>query len=117
MKNKNSNSSLILIISFTSNNVIFSILSLENNKINNFSLGAHKAKGMKKITATSLKLKIDILLNFVGSNKIHLKLIGLNKHKRLVLKLLLKSNLNIYSFCDLTTIPHNGCKTSKVKRI
>ena len=108
---------VVLTILFTNNNILFSILYLDTYKIKNLTVGLKKIKGVKKISSSSLKSTVNILTSFLKNKKIHIKLKGLNKYKKLLLKLLLKSNKFIYSFCDLTAVPHNGCKKPKIKRL
>ena len=110
--------SVILLINLTSSNVLFALTSLEGKILVSTSTGQFKSKGAKKVTLTTLKsclLTLTEKLHY--SFKIHIKFKGLNKHKRLLLKLLTKNfNSSILSFCDITSVPHNGVKSRKIRR-
>nr|YP_011017670.1 ribosomal protein S11 [Centroceras gasparrinii]WQF69493.1 ribosomal protein S11 [Centroceras gasparrinii] len=110
--------SLLLSITLTNNNILLNLVNLEGKTLIFSSVGTLKIKGTKKITITSLKMLIKNLSTQLQYSKIHIKIKGLSKYKRFFLKLLLKSaKFEILSFCDLTSLPHNGVRKNKVRRI
>nr|YP_011017716.1 ribosomal protein S11 [Griffithsia okiensis]WQF69539.1 ribosomal protein S11 [Griffithsia okiensis] len=107
---------LILSILFTYNNIFFIMSNLQGKILNWSSLGFNKTKGLKKITKNSIKSNL-IYYSFLKNCFFHIKLIGLNKHKKILLKILKELNLSILTIYDETNFPHNGCKNKKLKRI
>nr|YP_011017576.1 ribosomal protein S11 [Antithamnionella miharai]WQF69351.1 ribosomal protein S11 [Antithamnionella miharai]WQF69376.1 ribosomal protein S11 [Antithamnionella miharai] len=107
----------ILHILFTSNNIFFT--NTNSGKVFfSKSIGVFRSKGVKKINLTSLKSLLNVISRFISKEKIFCKIKGYSKYKRLVLKLLLSNpKIRIQGFYDLTNLPHNGCKRSKLRRI
>nr|YP_008994217.1 ribosomal protein S11 [Rhodymenia pseudopalmata]AGO19269.1 ribosomal protein S11 [Rhodymenia pseudopalmata] len=112
--------SLILSILFTSNNILYTITDLEGNVVYWTSIGAYKTKGAKKITSTSLisvtKL-VAAYLQKLNCRFLHVKLKGFRKNKKTILKYIKAKDLNILSICDKNSLPHNGCKEQKTRRL
>lgn len=110
----------IIFVLFTSNNVLCSMNSIEGSLVIWSSAGSQKSKGLKKsipivVYASIVKLALNAL--HLGFSHIHLKLKGLSKHKKSVLKALNHTNLKVLSIQDITSQPHNGCRTSGKKRL
>lgn len=115
-----SSKSLILSILFTPNNILFTLTNLYGEVIYWTSTGSYKQKGTKKITLTVLILAVKSVINYLVYLKctcIHLKLKGFKKNKKTILKYFNSKNLNILSISDLTSLPHNGCKNKKSRRL
>lgn len=111
---------LILSILFTSNNILFSLTNLHGDVFYWTSTGMHKQKGVKKLTSTSLSLIIKMILQrleYFRCIKLHLKLKGFKKNKKLILKHFKMNGLEILSISDFTSLPHNGCKNKKHRRL
>ena len=110
-----------LFVLFTQNNIF---LTLTNSKGDVFiwkSIGLLRSKGLKKLTSSSIKnFIIFYLLKIINTTniKIHIKLKGFNKCKKLMIKNLttLFSN-EILSISDNTNKANNGCKTKKKRRL
>lgn len=112
--------SLILSILFTSNNILFTLTNLYGEVIYWVSTGSYKQKGTKKLTLTVLILAVKSIVNYLTHlkcNFIHLKIKGFKKNKKSILKYFSSKNLNILSISDLTSLPHNGCKNKKSRRL
>ena len=112
--------SLVLSLLFTSSNILCTIANLKGEVIYWTSVGTYKNKGTKKITSTSLTSVIKLLTNYlenIGCAFLHIRLKGLRKNKKMVLKYFKTSSLNILSICDNTSLPHNGCKKQKIRRL
>nr|YP_010888150.1 ribosomal protein S11 [Fushitsunagia catenata]WJJ67927.1 ribosomal protein S11 [Fushitsunagia catenata] len=112
--------SLILSVLFTSNNVLFTLTNLHGDVFYWTSTGSYKQKGVKKLTSTSLSLAVKIILQqlkHLKYNFVHLKLKGFKKNKKIILRHFKTSNLNILSVSDFTSLPHNGCKNKKPRRL
>lgn len=104
-----------LIILFTHNNIFFNILDSKKKLIFQLSLGNQKVRGLKKTNINSIQNSLNIVYSILKNFNlnIHLKLKGLNKYKKVVLKNLKRYNLNILSINDEIIIVHNGCRNKK----
>lgn len=117
---KNKQKLIILAVLFTTNNVLYSLTQLNGNVIFWTSVGSKKTKGIKKITSTSiLSVTKDIIncIQNIGYKNVYVKIKGFNKNKKVVIKYLNHSFLNILLISDETSFPHNGCKKAKNRRI
>ena len=114
----NKNQTFILYIHFSNNNILFNLTKLNGDSIYFTTVGSKKTNGIRKINLTTLKSSILVLSTVLRSSKIHILVKGLTKFKRITLKLVVKvTNTKILSFCDVTSLPHNGVKKSKNRRI
>lgn len=108
---------LILVIYFNYNNIFFTITNLKGNILTWNSLGFNKLKGTKKINVNSIKNNLKTIMLEFNNNFFHIRVKGFSKYKKLILKNLKESNLKVLSIYDETSIPHNGCKLIKNRRI
>nr|AHX02436.1 ribosomal protein S11 [Ceramium japonicum] len=114
----NNSKTLILFIYFSTNNILFTITDLKGNTKWQQTTGIRKVKGTRKISLVSIKFILALVAKFLLFKKIHIKIRGIAKFKRIVLKLIFKSiSTTILSFCDLTKLPHNGTKKTKFRRV
>nr|YP_011017811.1 ribosomal protein S11 [Campylaephora sungminbooi]ANP26201.1 ribosomal protein S11 [Campylaephora sungminbooi]ANP26222.1 ribosomal protein S11 [Campylaephora sungminbooi]WQF69657.1 ribosomal protein S11 [Campylaephora sungminbooi] len=114
----NNFNSVILFIYFSINNVLFSITNLNGEVLAFFTVGTKRTKGIRKINLTTLKSTSSLINKNLKKNQIHIKIRGFSKFKRLTLKLLFKIiEAKILSFCDLTSLPHNGIRNKKNRRV
>nr|APC24928.1 ribosomal protein S11 [Gracilariophila oryzoides] len=110
---KNNIKSVILVIIFTSNNILYTLTNIEGEVLFWTSAGLKRTRGTKKITLTTIVSSIKIILAYLNNVKIkyiHLKFKGFDKNKKIVLKYLKQSTLNILSITNNSMLPHNGCK-------
>lgn len=111
----------LLHILFTSNNIFFVLLDLHGYVLFWTSSGRSKVKGLKKVTINSIRINLNILLLCIFKNnntvKIHLKLKGFNKFKKIVIKQLKLYPINIVSIFDETISAHNGCKKKGYRKL
>nr|YP_009515547.1 ribosomal protein S11 [Kumanoa ambigua]AVK39512.1 ribosomal protein S11 [Kumanoa ambigua] len=108
----------IVFILFTTNNVIYLLTDLKGNVLFNISVGSFKSLNLKKTTPSLICSSMIYLIRYICENNLlflHIKIKGLSKSKRLIVKTLQQSNLKILSLQDLTSFPHNGCR-KKSKR-
>lgn len=112
--------SLVLKILFTSTNILCYLTSIKGTVVFWTSVGAQKQKGTKKITSTAVEVVLKQLFNEIkelGCSYLHVQLKGFNKNKKPILKFFKQTKIEILSIYDQTSLPHNGCKSRKVKRI
>nr|AHX02528.1 ribosomal protein S11 [Schizymenia dubyi] len=119
MQNTNQKS-IILVVVFTTNNIIYTLTNLKGDVLFWTSIGTQKISKTKKvslITVTTITKLIIYEINMRNYKFIHVKLKGVNKYKKMILKCLKQSFLSILSICDILLLPHNGCKRIKIRRI
>ncbi len=112
--------SAILFVLFTSNNLICSLTDLNGNVLFWTSGGSNKSKGLKKLVPLVISAclcKIGLVAKRKGFERIHIKLKGLTKNKKLVLKSINLIGLDVNSIQDVTALPHNGCRIKRQKRL
>lgn len=108
----------VLVVYFSTNNILFNITDLHGNSLNFSTTGMFKTKGAKKTSLTSLKMLFTALTPLLLNKSIHVKSRGFCRLKRLTLKLIVKiPKIKIISFCDSTALPHNGVRQCKARRI
>nr|YP_008963205.1 ribosomal protein S11 [Gelidium vagum]AGO19319.1 ribosomal protein S11 [Gelidium vagum] len=116
----NNSKSLVLKIFFTSTNILCCLTSLHGNIIFWTSVGSQKIKGTKKITSATVETilkKLFKITKSVGCSYLHIHLKGFSKNKKLIIKFFKQAEIQILSISDHTSLPHNGCKIRKVRRI
>lgn len=113
------NKTLILSIFFSSNNIFYSVTNLLGNTLFWISSGYTKLKGTKKTTVNIIKYNLNLITFFLTKYNIqlHVKFKGLNRFKKIVLKQIKESKLHVLTINDETALPHNGCKSTKSRRI
>ena len=102
-----------LILSFSKNNIFFS-LQIEKSNLIKMSVGNKNTavKGAKKVNFLSLDFILQMIINklkLYNLKFLHLKFIGKHKYQRRVIFLLKKSSVNILTIYNVIKIPHNGC--------
>nr|AHX02482.1 ribosomal protein S11 [Riquetophycus sp. HSY-2014a] len=117
---KNKKKLIILTILFTTNNILYALTDLNGKVIFWTSIGSKKTKGIKKTVSTSILAVTKNISNYIqkiGYKNLYIKIKGFNKSKKLVIKYLNQSFLNILLISDETSFPHNGCKKVKNRRV
>nr|WCH57786.1 ribosomal protein S11 [Hypnea flava] len=115
----NKNKLIILTVLFTWSNILYTVTKIDGDILFWSSVGTHKKSGTKKITSTAIFLSLKDLRTFLNLNNISyifLKLKGFSKHKKVVLKYFKKSCPKIILIQENLNLPHNGCKSSKIRR-
>nr|YP_010620223.1 Ribosomal protein S11 [Dictyomenia sonderi]WAX04259.1 Ribosomal protein S11 [Dictyomenia sonderi] len=106
---------------FTQNNIFLTLTNFKGEVFLWKSIGNLKIKGVKKLTNSFFKNFIFITLNEIklkSNLRIHVKLKGYNKSKKLFTRILLIFLQEItYSLIDIATEPMNGCKLKKKRRL
>nr|UAD89505.1 ribosomal protein S11 [Gracilaria changii] len=108
--------SVRLNILFTSNNILCTVTDIRGKVLLWTSAGSKKVKGTKKVTLTAIIAILKLIFNYLNQSKIkhiHLNLNGFDRHKKIVLKYLKQSFLNILSITNNSMLSHNGCKNLK----
>ena len=107
-------------INFSFNNTIGVLTDLSGNTKLLVSAGTLKFKNSKKSSKYSMEMVVKELAlraKKLGYQRIFLHLSGVGKGKVKCLKLLNKVKLNVLLIADFTSLPHNGCRPPKVRRL
>lgn len=110
----------IVHIKATFNNTIISVTDLKGNVIAWSSSGVCGFKGSRKstpfaaqtATSTALKKAIDI-----GIKQVEINVSGPGSGRETAIRSVQSLGIGIIIIRDVTTIPHNGCRPSKKRRI
>nr|QUJ09433.1 ribosomal protein S11 [Neorhodomela munita] len=110
-----------LFILFTQNNIFVTLTNSKGDVFFFKSIGFLKTRGLKKLTPSAIKNFIVFYLSKTISKtniKIHIKLKGFNKCKKLIIKnLVALFSTEILSISDNTNKANNGCKLKKKRRL
>jgi len=102
------------------NNTTLTLTDLSGNVILWTSAGHAGFSGTKKGTpyaATKATELIIDALKKIAVDKLRVFVKGIGAGREAALRTLAAHNLNIVALKDITSIPHNGCRPSKVRRV
>ncbi len=110
----------IVYIYSTFNNTIVTISDKQGNVISWCSAGVLGFKGSRKSTpfaaqnavADAAKKAAD-----VGMRKVEVKVKGPGPGREAALRALINTGFEVSRICDVTPVPHNGCKPPKRRRV
>ena len=108
---------MLLMVCFST---IISLTNLKSEVIYWSSSGSCGFKGARKGTPFSAKAAIDKVIKFAtdqGIKTVQVVLKGPGPGRETVIRSLQKSNFEILLICDRTSIPHNGCRPPKKRRV
>ena len=119
-KDKNSFTNGIVHIRSTFNNTIITITNLNGDTIAWASAGSSGFKGARKSTpfaaqTASEKAALEALSNGMKSVKILVK--GQGSGRETAIRAIEGVGFNISSIQDITSVPHNGCRPPKRRRV
>jgi small subunit ribosomal protein S11 len=119
-KDKNSFTNGIVHIQSTFNNTIVTITNLKGDTIAWASAGSSGFKGARKSTpfaaqTASEKAALEALSNGMKSVKILVK--GQGSGRETAIRAIEGAGFEISSLQDITSIPHNGCRPPKRRRV
>ena len=104
----------------TFNNTIITITDFYGNTISSASAGSVGFKGARKSTSFAAQLIVEKALNEAkefGLKRVEIFLKGQGIGREIVIKSVQNFGLHILAIKDITTIPHNGCRPPKNRRI
>ena len=119
-KDKNSFTNGIVHIQSTFNNTIVTITNLNGDTITWASAGSSGFKGARKSTpfaaqTASEKAALEALSNGMKSVKILVK--GQGSGRETAIRAIEGAGFEISSIQDITSVPHNGCRPPKRRRV
>lgn len=104
----------------TFNNIIITVSDLGGNVIAWSSSGCNGFKGSKKSTSYAAQVtaeKIVKKMKEFGIKTVSIKIQGPGNGRESSIRGLASSKVNITSIKDITSIPHNGCRPPKRRRV
>lgn len=110
----------ILYIRSSFNNTIITLTNLKGDTLAWSSAGSCGFKGARKGTPFAAKIAIETILKRCfdfGIKQIKVLVNGPGPGRETVIRSLQKIGLQIILIRDITTIPHNGCRPPKKRRI
>jgi len=120
MKKKENINTAIVHILTTFNNTIITVSNIEGDVIFWSSTGSNGFRGSRKSTSYAAQLtSMEVIkkIKSIGIKNISINIEGPGNGRELAIKSLVSNKVNIISIKDVTSIPHNGCKPSKKRRI
>lgn len=107
-------------ISSSYNNTLITLTDLHGNVLTWTSAGAIGFKGTKKATpfaASKVAEGICLAAKKLGIQRVSVLIKGIGSGRESAIRSLATHGLDIISITDVTPIPHNGCRPSKVRRV
>jgi small subunit ribosomal protein S11 len=119
-KDKNSFTSGVVHIQSTFNNTIVTITNLTGDTISWASAGSSGFKGTRKSTpfaaqTAAEKLALDALST--GMKNVEILIKGQGSGRETAIRAIEGAGFEITSIQDITSIPHNGCRPPKRRRV
>lgn len=110
----------ILHIHFSLNNTMGVLTDLSGNSKLVISAGILKFKNSKKSSKYSMEMvvkEVTLAAKNLGYRRIFLHISGIGRGKIKCLRLLNKAKINVLAISDFTSLPHNGCRPPKIRRL
>lgn len=107
-------------ISASFNNTVITITDPQGNVISWGSAGAVNFKGSRKGTPFAAQVAADKASRAAqehGVRKVEVLVRGPGSGRETAIRSLQASGLEVTSICDVTPIPHNGCRPRKRRRV
>jgi len=119
-KDKNSFTTGIVHIQSTFNNTIVTITNLTGNTISWASAGSSGFKGARKSTpfaAQTAAEKAALVALSSGMKNVEILIKGQGSGRETAIRAIEGAGFGIISIQDITSVPHNGCRPSKRRRV
>lgn len=110
----------IVYISCSYNNTIVSLTDMKGNVLHWATAGNIGFKGTRKGTpfaATKVAETIASLAEKKGIEKITIRLRGIGTGRDSAVRALTSKGFEVVAIEDLTSVPHNGCRAKKPRRV
>lgn len=119
-KDKNSFASGVVHIQSTFNNTIVTITNLAGDTVSWASAGSSGFKGARKSTpfaaqTAAEKAALDALAT--GMKNVEILVKGQGSGRETAIRAIEGAGFDITSIQDITSVPHNGCRPSKRRRV
>lgn len=120
MKNRQVSSICVVHILATFNNTIITVSEIDGSVILWSSSGSNGFKGSKKSTPHAAQVTSESIakkIKKMGVKTISVRIRGPGNGRESSIRGLMTSGINITSIKDITSVPHNGCRPPKKRRI
>ncbi len=110
----------VFYISSSYNNTIISLTDKKGNVLHWATAGNIGFKGTRKGTpyaAGKVAETISIIAEKKGVTKVEIKLRGIGTGRDAAVRAISNRSFEITSISDLTSVPHNGCRKKKPRRV
>ncbi len=107
-------------ISSSYNNTIMTLTDLQGNVLCWISAGSIGFKGAKKSTPFAASKVAEALIQKakkMGIEKVEVLVKGIGSGRESAIRSIAARDLDIISIKDITPVPHNGCRSPKVRRV
>ena len=104
----------------TFNNTLITITDPQGNAISWASAGNVNFKGSRKGTPFAAQVAADKASRLAqehGLKKVDVQVRGPGSGRETAIRALSASGLEVTSICDVTPVPHNGCRPPKRRRV
>ena len=119
-KDKNSFTSGVVHIKSTFNNTIVTITNLRGDTVSWASAGSSGFKGARKSTpfaAQTAAEKAALVALSTGMKNVEILLKGQGSGRETAIRAIEGAGFEISSIQDITSVPHNGCRPPKRRRV
>lgn len=120
IKNKSNFTNGIIYIQSTFNNTIITITTVTGNTISWASAGSSGFKGARKSTpfaAQKAAEKVSLEAINKGLKKVKILVKGQGSGRETAIRAIEGTGFTITSIQDITSVPHNGCRPPKRRRV
>ncbi len=110
----------IVSIKSTFNNTLVTFSDKQGNAVSWCSSGCLGFKGSRKSTPFAAQNTVETAAKKAmdcGMRKVHVNIKGPGPGRESALRALQQVGLDVSKICDVTPIPHNGCKPPKKRRV
>lgn len=110
----------IVHVQATFNNTIISITDEKGNLVSWNSAGSAGFKGSRKSTPYAAGIAAERAINTakdMGLTKVEVLVKGVGSGRESAVRALQSTGVNVTSIRDVTTVPHNGCRPRKPRRV
>jgi len=102
------------------NNTLVTITDVQGNTISWASAGNVNFKGSRKGTPFAAQVAADKASRLAqehGLRRVDVQIKGPGSGRETAIRALQASGLDVTSICDVTPVPHNGCRPPKRRRV
>jgi small subunit ribosomal protein S11 len=110
----------VVFVLFTANNTLYSLTNFRGEVLFSISAGSLRTSNLKKIVPSTIYISALKLAKYIQAQRftyVHLRVKGVSKTKKFVIKALHHVGLKIFTLQDVTSFPHNGCRKKRSRRI